>query len=318
MRQYDRAARLRSRRPFWLPASNYYFLAVSAALGFFFLAWGILHDAGEETPWITAGIGASLLLFGAVLLRELVLRRFRNRFIRRENLLDKQIKQVYSRIEPIRAADKLTIERNAVLIGEIKRKSEAAKVLGKLAAAHREVFELCDSYLEKNESELRTIGAGSPRLGPLIKGKESAGRHHHYHMLRWAELETSELSQAARDRPKLDEKLEAANKAIGVIEFALGYYPYDRSLIESREVLGEMAVSIEVTGIVEEAEQAAFQGNVKQARSLYRDALFRLGRDDQNFGNREAAAERINRELEKLQIMDSEPHKEAARPRKKI
>jgi hypothetical protein len=30
------------RRPFWLPASNYYVLAIAVTIAFFFLVWGIL------------------------------------------------------------------------------------------------------------------------------------------------------------------------------------------------------------------------------------------------------------------------------------
>ena len=49
----------------WLPASNYYALTMAVVIAFFFLVWGILHDGGDETPWISAGIGASAVLFGA-------------------------------------------------------------------------------------------------------------------------------------------------------------------------------------------------------------------------------------------------------------
>ena len=300
MRQYNRTAHLRSRRPFWLPASNYYVLAVAASLTFFFLAWGILNDAGEETPWITAGIGASILLFGAVIFRELVLRRVRSRFIRRETILDRQMNEVYSRIETMRPADKLTIERNATLISEIRRKSEAAKVLGKFSAGHREVFELCESYLATNERELKHIGTGSPRLGPLRKGRDTAVRHHHYHLLKWAEIETGSLNQLAKGESGLDEKVEAARNAVGVIDYALNYYPHERSLLDSRDVLTEMIISIEVSGIVEEAERAAFQGDIKRARVHYRDALFRLGRDNAYSESRQLAAERIAIEMERL------------------
>ena len=66
----------RMRPPFWLPASNYYVLAVAIALAFFFVVWGILDDVdGVRAPWQTAGVSASILLVGAVVLREMILRR---------------------------------------------------------------------------------------------------------------------------------------------------------------------------------------------------------------------------------------------------
>ena len=86
-----RAEMNRVRRPFWLPASNYYVLAVAISAAFFFLVWGILHDGGEETPWITAGIGASILLSGAVILREIVLRRAHDRFVRQQRMMESRV-----------------------------------------------------------------------------------------------------------------------------------------------------------------------------------------------------------------------------------
>src|SRR5580765_8162176 len=81
-----RAGMNRARRPFWLPASNYYVLAVAVSATFFFFVWGFLHDEGEETPWVTAGVSSSLLLCGAVVLREVILRRSRDRFLRQRNM----------------------------------------------------------------------------------------------------------------------------------------------------------------------------------------------------------------------------------------
>src|SRR5258706_2420624 len=72
-----RAAMNRARRPFWLPASNYYVLAVAVSAASFFLIWGILHDEGEDTPWVTAGVSSSLLLIGAVVVSGGVLPRSR-------------------------------------------------------------------------------------------------------------------------------------------------------------------------------------------------------------------------------------------------
>ena len=112
-------------------------LALTAAL--FFILWGILNDSLVEAPHITAGISASIFLFGAVVLREIVLRRARNRLIQDQRRLE------HSFVSPsVHSGDsrKLTIERNAAILNGIKRKSEAARVLGKFSAGHREVFEL--------------------------------------------------------------------------------------------------------------------------------------------------------------------------------
>src|SRR5688572_5597680 len=76
----------RGRRPFWLPASNYYVLAFALSVAFFFLVWGTLHDGGDEIPWVAAGIGASVILIASVILREFVLRRASMRFTAQRSL----------------------------------------------------------------------------------------------------------------------------------------------------------------------------------------------------------------------------------------
>ena len=74
------------RRPFWVPASNYYVLTVAVAIAFFFLTWGILRDEDEDAPWIPSGIGASIVLGGAVILRGVLLRRARETPVRVDQL----------------------------------------------------------------------------------------------------------------------------------------------------------------------------------------------------------------------------------------
>ncbi|MEO7659750.1 MAG: hypothetical protein ABIV48_09060, partial [Pyrinomonadaceae bacterium] len=202
----------RFRRPFWLPASNYYVLAVAISTAFFFLVWGILHDGGEELPWVTAGISASVMLCGAVILREIVLRRARNRYLRQQRMLENMMSRggAERHLRDPMNSSKLTLERNAAILNEIQLKSEAARILNKVSAGHQEVFELCSEYILRNDFELKTVGAGSPRLAPLLKGRSAAAEFHKYHLLKWAEIESRNLTNDARSRPNPAEKIEAA------------------------------------------------------------------------------------------------------------
>ncbi len=293
------------RRPFWLPASNYYILAGAIGLALFFLSWGILHDGGDETPWITAGIGFSIFMVGAVVLRELILRRNRNRYLAQQREFDRHIADAVTRIGEGHRSDKLTIERNDRIISDIKRKSEAAKVLNKFADAHREVFELCDQYLEINDRESRLIRTGSPRVRALRKGRESVSRFHRFHLLQWAQIETRNMTQEVPGLVETGDKVSALQNALGVIDSALEYYPAERSLVESRLVLSEMLTTVKVSHFVEKAELSAFKGDVKQALSLYRDALFYLGRDNAKSEQRDAAAQRIMFEIDRLHELES-------------
>ena len=299
-----RAGISKSRRPFWLPASNYYVLSVAISTAFFFVVWGILHDSGEETPWVTAGISASLLLGGAVILRVVLLRRAHIRFVRQQRTMDKHIQGLHARNKDPRQSNKLTIEKNAAILNEIKKKSNAANILNKFSAGHREVFELCSEYISRNESELTRINAGSPRLGALLKGRSSVAEYHRYHLLRWAEIEARTLTSEAKNKANTAEKIESARNALNVIESALESYPNEQSLIQSQELLRDMVVSIQVEHWVEEAERAAFKGNYAEAKSLYRDALFYLGRDNVQSDDREQAASHINAEIERLNMLE--------------
>lgn len=295
-----------TRRPMWLPASNYYALTMAVVIAFFFLVWGILHDGGDETPWISAGIGASAILFGAVVLRELIMRRARNRYVRAQRSFDRELREVYSRLGNERDAEKLTLGQNEAILNDIAKKSSAARTLGKFSAAHREVFELCGDYLSRNKRELAMIGTGSPRLVPLRKSRERVAEYHRYHVLQWAEIEARELTQDAKSRSKLSEKVESAQAAMNVIDSALGFYPTERSLLESREVVVELIASIKVAHWIERAERAAFKGEYKEARNHYRDALFYLGRDNISSEDRELAANRINAEIERLRELEQD------------
>ena len=273
------------------------------AIAFFFLVWGILHDEGDETPWITSGIGASIILAGSAILREIVLRRARSHHYRQERRLNANFTGL-NRMADRRRHGKLTIEQNAAILGDIRQKSNAAKVLNKFSAGHREVFELCSEYMARNEDELKTVGASSPRFSALLRGRTSASGFHRYHILRWAEIESRLLMNEANSRTDVGEKVKAAKDAVAVIDFALESYPAEEALLESKHLLNEMIVSITVTDLVELAERAAFKNDVREAISLYRDALFYLGRDNLNTEGRQQAANRLIAEIEKLRSLE--------------
>ncbi len=287
-----------------MPASNYYVLSAAVSIAFFFLVWGILRDEGAEMPWVTSGVGASILLAGAVILREVVLRRARNRYVRMERHIDERFVGVKHRVGERRQRSKLSLEQNSAILGEIHKKSNAAKVLNKFSAGHREVFEICGEYIERMDEELRTVSAGSPRFSAFLKGRKAAMGFHRYHLLRWAEIEARILTTEANNQSDIAVRVKAANDALGVIEYALESYPDEDSLQESREILRELAVSIKVSDLVENAQRAAFMDDHRNAMSLYRDALYFLGRDNVYTEERQQAADHVNAEIERLLFLN--------------
>lgn len=288
------------RRPFWLPASNYYFLAIGVAVAVFFLGWGILHDGQESMPWIPAGIISGLIILGAVFLREIILRRYRRRYMIDERRLDRNLRAVRASNSAARATGKLSIERNADLVRRIKKKSAAAKTLMRLPDGHFEVFEFCSEYLALTDAELPTVGTGSPRLAALRKGRETAENTRKEHLLLWAEIEAKRLTKEAIGRVTISERIETAQKASDVLETALEYYPDEEALISSKLAVAQVIGSMRVGHWIEQAERAQFKGNYRRAVSLYKDALFFLARDGDQVPDAASVAERINREIEKI------------------
>ena len=246
-----------------------------------------------------AGIGASFVLGGAVVLREVVLRKSRENYLIAERKLDYNLKN-FQIPRSSGEENKISLEKNAAIIKSIEKKSEAARVLGKISSGHLEVFEICNEYLAMAEKQLETVGVGSPRLAGLRRGREIVGEMHRYHLLSWAETESLSLTQKAKNYATISEKINTAQAALAVIDTALGFYPNEARLTESEAALKGFIGSIKVSHWVEQAERAAFKGNSKRAISLYRDALFFLARENVRSEERDAVAVKINAEIESL------------------
>lgn len=306
VKKYGRSPMQPYRRPFWLPATNYYVLAAAVTAAFFFLVWGMLHEGDEDTPWIIAGTGASLVLGGAVIVREFVLRKARHRYLITERKLDYNLKKFPAQPRALRDESKLTLEKNAAIVKDIQKRSLAARGMGKVSSGHLEVFEICNEYLSFTEKQMETINVGSPRIAGIRRGREIVSELHRYHLLSWAEIESRSLTQKARNYVTISEKLNTAQEALTVLDSARQFYPEETQLTESESALKDFIVSIKISHWTEQAERAAFKGNYKRAVSFYRDALFFLAREDVKTEDREAIAGKINAEIEALREMSPE------------
>lgn len=297
-------------KPFWLPASSFYVLSIAIAIAIFFLVWAILHEGGEETPWIVGGISASFVLGGAVFLREIVLRKARYRYMRAERQLDYNLNNIVLHSNSNHGVYKLSLKKNAELVERIKRKSDAAKVLGHLPDGHWEVFELCNEYLSINEKQLETVGVGSPRLAALRRGKEVVEAVHKFHLLSWVEIEAKLLTQEANNQVELSEKIDLSQKALTAMDSALEFYPNEEKLKASKDALNEFISSIKISHWIEQAERETFKENYRNAISLYRDALFYLARENVRFDEKKAIADKINAEIELIRRLENKISKE--------
>lgn len=288
------------RRPFWLPAPNFYMLASGIAIASFFLFWEVLRDGVDGMPWIPAGIGAGMIVLGAVFLREIVLRRFRRRYVVAEQRLDRNLDRARMAAARPSPMAKLSIEGHAEIVSRMKKKSAAAKTLMRLSDGHLEVFEFCGEYIDLVDREIANVGAGSPRLAAFRRGKEVAESIRRDHLLTWAEIETKRLTKEAQTRVTISEKIEKAQCALDVLVRALEHYPDEPALNDSRNAVDDLLCSMRISHWIEQAERAEFKGNHRRAVSHYKDALFLMARESRHVRDAEALAERINSEIDRI------------------
>lgn len=273
------SAQKRRQRPFWLPASSYYFLVAGLAIAIFFLVLGLFHEIDREAEIVMAGLAGSAVLLGGVLMREVVLRNARNKLISNEDRLDMNVRHLRTHKTHNIVPNKITLEANAAALDAIKKKSDAANVLKGIAQGHRDVFELCAEYRKSVSSEIPRVHPNSPRLKALIRGSELAAELHRHHLLKWAEIETKRFTGEAGNSKDPEEKLRLTRLAGDTVNFALRYYPDDTKLQESSSILKGLEVSILVSDLAERADQEAKLGEKADAIELYREALRILDND---------------------------------------
>lgn len=279
MNQFNRikphqCARPNADRGFWLRTTNYYFFAIAVCIASFFLGWAILDDLGERSPWIGAGLISSSVLAFAVLLREFVIRMHRRRQVAEQARLDKTLAAVASQRHDDKSR-KVSAEQNRQWIAFIVARSDAARVLGRVAEAHREVFELCDEYLRSIRNEISLVAPGSPRIGAFKRGIGRVSVIHRFHMLKWAEIESRQAVLDAKNRVNIGERFRLMANAESALSFALSFYPEDPDLVTSHAALSRLIDQFDgdvTSGGEESFDQAASYGTDIQATILDYDS----------------------------------------------
>lgn len=287
---------------FWISAANYYLLTVFVAGIIFLLILAGLHDGYGEAPWAAAGLAAVGFAATLGLFREVVLRRIRQRALAERRLA------AHLRVVPRGRQDdilngRITIEQNIEMLEQISAKSEAAKVLGKVADAHREVFELCEKYLTAVSEALQTARAGSPRIPVLRKGRRFAAGRHRSHMLRWAEIKAAAFTAEPADAASLGRRISLAREALAAVDRAIEVYPDENALLDSKAILDIFLFSGRLRESIDKAERADAAGNSHEAIRHYSDALSDLKNSDVAFSEREAVFSWIRSEIDRISKM---------------
>lgn len=272
------------------PSASGYMVAAAAASGaLFFVLWWMLQN--DESPWIPAGLAASVVMLVAASARVIVVRRAWNRNLVAENAHDRFDRPVPRRKMRAQAA----FSQSEVL--RTLEKQSADTNHDALPDAHLKVFRLCSDFLADAERALASPTLSSERRLTVRARQDRVRALQKHHLLSWARDSALSLTHEAQQRVRLHEKLETANRALDCLDSALKKYPDDEELNRSAAAVRDFMTTSRVAHWVELAQRASFKGHYRRAIDCYRDALFYLTRAA---GDHQVAAEQITREIELL------------------
>jgi len=281
--------------------TGYMAVAVVIAAFVFFVTGLVLHANDDEAPWLLASLAGGAVLLLAAAARELVMRRAWARYTRDMELVMRRRTSVAPRsTTAARAGVPSSVHASASALRKLQNRLSEAPASGATPEAHLEAYRLCEQYLADAEEAIRSAGGGSDVRAALRAGQERVRALQKGHLLTWARGEATRLTQEAQRRVRLSDKIETAQRALGVIDEALRVYPAEPELHRSATAVRDFVASVKVGHWVEMAERAAFRGRYGRAIARYRDALFYLSRAEMGDAARDEAAEHINREIEML------------------
>jgi hypothetical protein len=267
---------------------------IGSATLFFVLLWLFTVEVNDETPWVSAGLAASVFLLICVAIREL--------FIRRANVRAGAHADRWETASGEHASNRTgsrTIARNSAALRSLHKLSSDAD--GKSTPElHLDAFHGCEDYLASTEELLRGGEITRETRAVLRSGQERVRAMHRHHMIMWARSATRQIVNDAQQRVRLSDKIETALRGLQVLKTALQHFPDERELKESAAAIEEFIASAKVSHWVELAERNVFRGQFRRAIHRYRDALFYLSRENVREELRLETSERISREIEML------------------
>ena len=296
-----------------MPSSTGYLVAaIAIAVVLFFGLWWVLVSAGDEAPWLPAGLAASVVLLVALSAREVVMRRAWTRYLLENGIREKPGSHS-SRSSSRSQKRGFSSSLHSAALRAIQKQSSAAEGPSGTPEMHLEVAHLCQDYLAHTDEAIRSGNYGSEKGIAIRAGQERVRALHRHHLLTWARGQSQALTHEAQQRARTFDKIETATRAIDCIDSALRVYPDEAELSESRIALGEFIASVKVAHWVELAERSAFKGHYRRAIDRYRDALFYLNQDVVKEEVRLAGTEKIEGEIAKLKARLRPPNGSAAR-----
>jgi len=294
-----------------MPSSGgYLLLAILISVGLFFLLWWLLVTAGDEAPWLPAGLAASVVMLVALSAREVVMRRAWTRYLLEHGIQEQTKSHSTSGSRSSSQKKGFSASLHSAALRAIQKRSAEADMPNSSPELHLDVAQLCSDYLASTEEAVRSGSLGSEKGIAIRAGQERVRALHRHHLLTWARGQSQALTREAQQRARMTDKIETANKALECIESALRIYPEEAELNESRTAIGEFIASVKVAHWVELAERSAFKGHHRRAIDRYRDALYYLNQDAIKEEVRIAGTQRIEGEIARLQSQIRAQHRE--------
>ncbi|HEX7295922.1 MAG TPA: hypothetical protein VF251_09245 [Pyrinomonadaceae bacterium] len=281
-----------------MPSSTgYLIIAIVSAVLLFLLLWWMMVSGGDEAPWLPAGLITVVFLLVALSAREVLMRRAWTRY-----LLENGIKPHSSSRSSQSSTQKKTfsVTLHSAALRAIQKQSAAADLPSATPDAHLDVAFLCQDFLASTDEVLRSGNFSSEKGIALKSGQERVRALHKHHLLIWARDHSRALTHEAQHKARTSDKIETANKALECIDSALGMYPHEVELNESKIAIAEFIASVRVAHWVELAERSAFKGQYRRAIDRYKDALFYLNDEAVKPDVKAAGTERIEREIGRL------------------
>lgn len=306
-----------------MPSTAGYMLTSLLVAAIVFCAlWWMLSASGDETPLALAALASGLVLLVAAAAREVVMRRAWRRYALEMEASDdySSSRRMKSHAPNVgsqagRARSTAGVQASASALRALHQRLAEAEAAGaEHPAAHLEAYRLCEQYLAKTDEAMRSNKTANDVRLALRAGQERVRELQKHHLLSWARGETRRLTQEARRRVRMSDKIETAQRAVEVIEEALKLYPAEQELHESGAALRDFIASVRIGHWVELAERAAFRGLYGRAIARYRDALFFVSRAEMTEGARSDAAGRISREIELLRARLATGERPVKRP----
>lgn len=291
-----------------MPSTSGYMVAAgAAAAGLFFLLWWMLHDSGDEAPWVPAGLAASVVMLVAVAAREVVMRRAWTRYLLEQDRHDHPHsindarKSNSGHSQSSKSGSRSSLSSHSAALRALQKQSEEADAAGAaLPEAHLDAYQSCKEYLASTDDALRSATVETEKRVALRAGQERARSLQRHHLVAWARGASRGLTHEAQLRGRVSDKVETARRALDVVDSALKIYPGEQELQESIAAIQEFIASVKVAHWVELAERAAFKGKYARAIDRYRDALFYVSREQMREETRTEVAQSIQRQIDLL------------------